>query len=149
MECVILIGAQASGKSTFFRARFFRTHVRINLDMLRTRHREARLLESCLEMQQPFVVDNTNPSREDRSRYIAPARLAGFRVSGYYFQSRIDDVLRRNLGRPEDERIPEPGIRGTHARLERPRMDEGFDSLHYVSLLDPDGFRVDEWIDEV
>ena len=37
MQVVILIGIQGSGKSTFCRKRFFDTHVRINLDMLRTR----------------------------------------------------------------------------------------------------------------
>jgi len=37
MEAVIFVGLQAAGKSTFYRERFFDTHVRINLDMLRTR----------------------------------------------------------------------------------------------------------------
>ena len=40
MEAVILIGIQGAGKSTFYKDRFFNTHVRINLDMLKTRHRE-------------------------------------------------------------------------------------------------------------
>ena len=43
MEAVILIGIQGSGKSTFYRERFFDTHVRINLDMLKTRQREKLL----------------------------------------------------------------------------------------------------------
>jgi predicted kinase len=34
METVILIGIQGSGKSTFYRERFFDTLVRINLDLL-------------------------------------------------------------------------------------------------------------------
>ena len=57
MEAVILIGIQGSGKSTFYRERFFDTHVRISLDLLRTRHREALLLRACLEGKQRFVVD--------------------------------------------------------------------------------------------
>ena len=40
MELILLIGIQASGKSTFFKRRYCDTHVRINLDMLKTRHRE-------------------------------------------------------------------------------------------------------------
>jgi len=35
MEAIIFIGIQATGKSTFFQQRFFATHVRINLDMLK------------------------------------------------------------------------------------------------------------------
>ena len=60
MEAVILVGIQASGKTTFYRERFFETHVRLSLDMLRTRHRERLLVAACVAAQQPFVVDNTN-----------------------------------------------------------------------------------------
>ncbi|MEQ8541828.1 MAG: hypothetical protein RIB93_30755 [Coleofasciculus sp. D1-CHI-01] len=67
MEAVILIGIQASGKSSFCRDRFYNTHIRINLDMLKTRHREAILVQACLDAQQRFVVDNTNPTRADRA----------------------------------------------------------------------------------
>ncbi len=46
MELLLFIGGQASGKSTFYHQRFRDTHLRINLDMLRTRHREAILLKA-------------------------------------------------------------------------------------------------------
>jgi predicted kinase len=36
MEAVLLVGIQGAGKSTFYQQRFFDTHVRINLDMLKT-----------------------------------------------------------------------------------------------------------------
>jgi predicted kinase len=35
MECVILIGLPASGKSTFFRERFAATHDHVSKDLLR------------------------------------------------------------------------------------------------------------------
>lgn len=62
MEAIIFIGIQGAGKSTFYRHHFFNTHIRINLDMLKTRHREQIFLQACLEAKQPFVVDNTNPT---------------------------------------------------------------------------------------
>jgi hypothetical protein len=61
VEAVLFVGIQGAGKSTFYRERFFTTHLRINLDMLKTRHRELRFLHTCLESRQRFVVDNTNP----------------------------------------------------------------------------------------
>lgn len=149
MECVIFIGLQASGKSAFYRERFFRTHVRVNLDMLRTRHREKCLMEACLHMQQPFVVDNTNPTKEDRRKYIEAAQAAGFRVCGYYFRSEIEECKRRNEGRPVAEQVPLPGVLGTYSRLELPSRDEGFDELHYVRIGDDRQFVVEEWKDEV
>src|SRR5512137_2137686 len=92
-QAVILIGVQATGKSTFFKERFADTHVRINLDMLKTRPREKIILEACFESGQSFVVDNTNPTVEDRQRYIVPAKEAHFEVIGYYFESRISASL--------------------------------------------------------
>jgi predicted kinase len=149
MEMVILIGIQATGKSTFFQKRFADTHVRINLDMLKTRHRERRLIETCLEIQQRLVVDNTNPSRADRAAYINVAKQAGFRVSGFYFQSKTSDAINRNATRDQSRRIPEKGILGTSARLELPSLDEGFDELSHVMMDGRGGFEVKEWQDEV
>ena len=63
MEAVVFVGLQGSGKSSFFKERFFSTHVRISLDLLKTRHREQRFLEACLSTEQRFVIDNTNPPR--------------------------------------------------------------------------------------
>lgn len=44
-EAVLLIGLQASGKSTFYRQMLSRDHVHINLDTLHTRNKERLLLE--------------------------------------------------------------------------------------------------------
>ncbi|HEV8062248.1 MAG TPA: ATP-binding protein, partial [Gemmataceae bacterium] len=60
MEAVIFVGLQGAGKSTFYRERFSTSHLRINLDMLKTRHRESRFLAVCIETCQSFVIDNTN-----------------------------------------------------------------------------------------
>lgn len=143
MEAVIFTGIQASGKSSFFRERFFDTHVRVNLDMLKTRHREKLLFEACLAAKQPLVVDNTNLSRADRAAYIEPARAAGFRVIGYYFRSVIAESLPRNAGREPTKRVPEKGVLNAANRLEIPQPDEGFDQLFYVRL--DEGFVVEPW----
>lgn len=148
MQAVLCIGIPATGKSTFCRQRFAESHIRLNLDMLRTRHRERLLLEACLAARQSFVVDNTNLTRADRARYIKPARAAKFRVIGYYFESRISDALVRNSGRAEAERIPERGVRGASGRLELPDRVEGFDELYHVSIGGAE-FRVEEWRDAV
>jgi predicted kinase len=144
MQAVILIGIPASGKSTFYRRRFFDTHVRINLDMLKTRHRERVLLRACLEGKQPFVVDNTNATKADRQRYIPEARKAKFRVIGYYFQSLVDACLWRNAGRTDKDPVPEPGVRTIHARLQVPTLDEGFDALYYVQIAPDEAFLVND-----
>lgn len=148
MQAVIFVGVQASGKSTFFKERFADTHVRINLDMLKTRHREEILVNACLQSRQSFVVDNTNPKVVDRQRYIFPAKAANFEVVGYYFSSNLSVLLQRNQQRQGKERIPAVGIRAAYNKLQVPTLNEGFDKLYYVKI-DPQGeFMVEEWVDD-
>jgi predicted kinase len=149
MEMLLFIGIQATGKSTFYRQRFFRTHVRLNLDMLKTRHRETLLLKACLESKTPFVVENTNVTRQERARYIQPARDAGFRIIGYFFESRSADAIKRNRERPEPDRVPAVAIYTAAKRLELPSLSEGFDALHFVRLNGPDAFEIQEWQNEI
>lgn len=149
MECVIFIGIQATGKSSFYRERYFNTHIRINRDMLRTQHRERLLISACISAKQSFVLDNTNPTRSVRATAVSEARAAGFRIVGYYFASKLADALRRNAMREGAARIPDVGLLGTHARLELPARCEGFDALSYVRLNDGNGFIVEDWSDEV
>ena len=141
MEAVLLIGIQASGKTTFYLERFSRTHLRLNLDMLRTRRRERLLLAACLEAGQRFVVDNTNPTPADRARYIGPARDAHFTVIGYYLDVPAAEAVARNAGRPGKERVPERAIWATAARLEPPTREEGFDALYRLRPAS-DGWEV-------
>lgn len=148
MEAVIFMGIQASGKTTFYCRKFFRSHLRINLDMLKTRHREKLLLDACIRMKQSFVVDNTNPTREDRRRYLEPAGGSGFKVTGYYFSSVLSECLERNRNRAEDERIPEAGIRGISSEMELPDQSEGFDELYYVKVNQEGRFEVTPWKQE-
>lgn len=148
METVLFIGVQAAGKSSFYGERFFDTHVRINLDMLKTRFRERLLFDACLQSRQSIVVDNTNLTHADRLSYIEPSRRAGFAVIGYYFRSAVADCLARNATRPDTQRVPDKAILGAHRRLVIPSFDEGFDNLYYIALTG-DRYVIEEWRNEV
>jgi predicted kinase len=149
VELIIFIGLQSSGKSTFYARRFADTHMRINLDMLKTRHRERSMFQACLAAKQPVVIDNTNPTIGDRKSYIEPAKAAGFTVSGYYFQSKIEECKRRNEQRAAEHAIPFVGVLGTFSRLVLPRMEEGFNRLYYVSITPTGEFLIEEWRNEI
>lgn len=145
MELILFIGLQALGKSSFYKERFFHSHVRINLDMLKTRHRERTLFQTCLALRQPCVIDNTNTSHSERAPFLKAAQAAKFRTIGYYFQADVEACLRRNAQRGYGV-VPDKAIYGTLGRLERPQLSEGFDQLFYVKL-DETGFVVEEWKD--
>jgi predicted kinase len=149
MEVVVFIGIQATGKSAFYQQRFADTHIRLNLDMLKTRRREQILLKACLEAKQPFVVDNTNVTRESRAGYISQAKGSNFSVIGYYFKSALQSAIERNDRRAGKARVPLKGILATHRKLELPSYDEGFDRLFYVEIGDDGAFIVKEWGYEV
>lgn len=145
MHAVLLIGIQGAGKSTFFVERFFHTHLRLSLDVLKTRRREALLVAACLGAKQPFVVDNTNVTAEERRRYIEPALAARFRVAGYFFEPDPGGSLARNNARKGKHRVPPAGLFGTLRRLERPILAEGFHELFRVRLDPAMRFLVTGW----
>ncbi len=141
-EAAILCGIQGSGKSTFYVARFFETHVRVSQDLLRTRNRIRRILEVCVETGQPFVVDRVNATPEDRRPFIEPARAAGFTVVAYWLQTAPDVALERNARRAGRARVPAKAILGSHRRLVVPRVDEGFDAVWRVRADGLGGFAL-------
>jgi hypothetical protein len=93
-------------------------------------------------------VDNTNPTKEERAKYIFVAKTNKFKVIGYYFQSKISDALNRNSQRIGKENIPDIGIKGTFNKLKIPTIDEGFDELYFVEIVNNE-FKIKEWENEI
>jgi predicted kinase len=134
MEAIIFCGIQASGKSTFYKKYFFRTHVRISMDLFNTRRKENIFIETCLATQQRFVVDNTNVTVKDRHRYIEKAKGNKFKVICYFFQSTVGEAIARNKSRTGKEFVPPDGIGGTFKKLQQPSYEEGIDEIYLVKL---------------
>lgn len=149
MDLIILIGLQASGKTTFARSRLLDA-VYVSKDAMRNVRNKGRrqeaLLRQALASDRTVVIDNTNPAVADRAPLITLARKYGARVIGYYFSSRLPEALIRNRARPADARVPDVALHVTHRKLERPSFAEGFDELYAVEL-DPERreFRVTAW----
>lgn len=142
MQLIIFTGVQASGKSSFYLLNLHHSHLRINLDMLKTRHRENLIFEACLAGQAKCVIDNTNPTREDRARYIQRALDAGFKVIAYYFETDLSSTLERNSYRIGKANIPEVGVRATYKKLEMPTLEEGFTEIYVVKIIGNGEFSV-------
>lgn len=141
---VIMIGIQGSGKSEYVRTNIPQDYIRISLDEVNTRNKEWQLLEKCFREGCSFVIDNTNPTVEDRARYIVPAKENGYTITGIFIQSRIKDCVERNNKREGKKRIPSKAIAATSNRMEMPDYAEGFDELYYVQIEDG-SFIKSEW----
>ena len=141
---VLLIGIPGSGKSTFFEKKLAADHVRVNLDTLKTRNREAHLIDTCFEEGNSFCVDNTNLTRAERAKYIAKAKACRWRVIGYFMQSVVKDCIARNELRTGNTRLPAKAVAAMSNRMELPARDEGFDELYFVEIKDRD-YVISEW----
>ena len=148
-ELVVFVGLQASGKTTFYRTHFARTHLLISKDLLRNNRRRARrqtqLVDDALKAGLSVVVDNTNPTRDDRSALITIGRHYGARVISYYFASALQDCLARNRGRTGTARVLDVALYATIKRLVPPSYAEGFDALYFVCLADEGTFDISAW----
>ena len=129
---IIMIGLQGSGKSTFYEKYISKDFVRINLDTLKTRYQEKILFDACLKNGDSFVIDNTNPTRADRERYISAAKDKGYHIVAYFMESKIKDCIYRNSLREGKAKVPDKAIAATSNKLEVPSYDEGFDELYFV-----------------
>jgi predicted kinase len=138
LELVIFIGLQASGKSTFFRERFAATHELVSKDLFpnnRNRNRrQAQLIEVALGVGSSVVVDNTNPTVEDRQSLLRLGREHGAKIVGYYFESTARECVERNRLRAGKAKVPDVAIYATAKKLVPPSYSEGFDELFRVRL---------------
>ncbi|MEB3178602.1 MAG: ATP-binding protein [Nostocaceae cyanobacterium] len=151
MQLVIFIGLQASGKSTFFRTHFADTHAHISKDLMRNNknknRKQAELIAAAFEAERSVVVDNTNPTVEDRTKLISLGQAYGVQIIGYYFGSRVSDCLQRNHQRSGKAKVPEVGIYATAKKLVVPTFSEGFNNLFYVQIDTSGTFEITPWFD--
>lgn len=143
----LLIGIQASGKTTFAHQHLANCTY-VSLDQLHTRNKEQIALEKALKTGTSCVVDNTNPTREERKKYLNLAKANGYKTVGIYFRSAIAECTERNAKRTGKKQVPLKAILATAKRLEQPTYSEGFDKLYYVKIEDDD-FAINKWDETV
>lgn len=93
------------------------------------------------------MIDNTNPTKADRARYIPYLRDNGYRIIGYFFESKVQDCVRRNDQRTGKAKIPSAAIAATSNKLEMPSLKEGFDELYFNAWIGDGTIHSEEWRD--
>ena len=137
---IILMGLQASGKSTFYRTHFAATYEYVSKDLLRRSkyknkdQEQAGHIESAFKEQRSVVVDNTNSTLQDRQRLIELGRTYGASIIGYYFPPDITNSRERNKQRAGKAQVPDKAIFITANKFVLPSYAEGFDKLYYVRI---------------
>jgi predicted kinase len=142
----VLVGLQASGKSTFCRDVLGAAYVQVSKDHFpnarNRQRRQMRLIREALGADRDVVVDNTNPSPAEWQPLIEAGREAGATVVAFWFPADLEGSLRRNALRQGRSRVPDLAIHTTMARLRRPLPADGFDAVLAVRINGDGGFAV-------
>jgi len=141
---LVLVGLPASGKSTWLTENRIPA---ISSDALRgvladditdqtiNRHvflHVRALLRTRLALKRPVTaLDATNVTREGRGVYIRIARHFGARAEAVYFDTPLEECLRRNRERARN--VDEAAIHKMAAQLQPPSIAEGFDAIRVVT----------------
>lgn len=144
MQAIIFIGIQGSGKSTVYKEHFFETHLRISMDLLNTRNKEQKLMEYARSVQQKVVIDNTNPTKNERKRYIDWFKEKKYEVVAYFFEPDLERSLAWNSQRIGKQKVAKIGVKSVLKNLEHPSKSEGFDRLCIVTLNEKKQFEIVE-----
>ena len=125
-----MVGLQGCGKSTWVAEQLAETHAVVSKDHWpNARHREARqarVVAEHLAAGRSVVVDNTNPSREERAALVRLAQEAGVGARAVWLDLPFETCLERNLAREGRAQVPLVGVLATRRRLVPPSVDEGF-----------------------
>ncbi len=136
-DLAILIGLQASGKTTFYK-QHLSGHIHVSKDLFprsarRKQTRQLRLISEALSLAQDVAVDNTNPSPDEWEPLITLGRRHGAHITAYWFPPDVALSMRRNALRPPEIQVPDVGVYATLKRLRRPHRSDGFDTLFTVT----------------
>jgi predicted kinase len=156
VEIIILMGLQASGKSTFYLTHFAATHEHVSKDLLRKSknknkdQQQAEFIERAFQEQRSVVIDNTNATIQDRLALIDLGRRYGAKIIGYYFQPEVSSSRKRNMQRTGKTQVPDIAIFITASKFVPPSYAEGFDTLYYVRIAEDSTVDSPEWeIEEI
>ncbi|MFF3904614.1 AAA family ATPase [Streptomyces sp. NPDC001848] len=147
LDMAVLVGLQASGKSTFYVQRLSGRYELVSKDRFPRRsrnkqRRQMRQVQEALAAGRPLAVDNTNPSPQEWGPLVEVGHAHGATVTAYWFPPDLTGSLARNATRADRERVPDIGVFATLKRLRRPSPADGFDAVLEVRFDGRGGFEV-------
>ena len=139
------------GQDDLYRQRLADGSVHTSMDLLRNNphpaRRQAQLIEQALQAGESVILDNTNPTAEDRAPLLALGKQHGYTIIGYYFLPDVSASLKRNAEREGKAKVPPVAIYATRKKLQPPSYSEGFAALYSVRIAEDGVFQVQPWIE--
>lgn len=103
-ELILLVGPPGSGKSTYAKSFDPMLHNYINQDS-QGKEQHLKLFKFAVENERTIIVDRMNFSKEQRNRYLIPAKEAGYKTKIIVLHQSYETCLKRCLERENHETI--------------------------------------------
>ncbi|KAJ8306571.1 hypothetical protein KUTeg_017116 [Tegillarca granosa] len=139
-EVVIMVGAPATGKSTF-RQRYLEPHgyIAVNRDTLGTMEKCIKAGKEALANNKSIVADNTNPTVDARSNFVKLAKQKGILCRCFWMKTPIElahhlNFVRQNQTNGKVRRIPDVGYAVYNKNFQKPTMAEGFSEIIEINF---------------
>lgn len=126
---VIMVGSPASGKSYYSHELENKGFLRINKDTMKVDKVMLKAFEKGIQEGRNIVVDNTNPTKEARAKWIATAKNALYSITIVWMNFPMPvveflDNYRIYKNKNQDTHVPAVAMRVYYKKLEAPTQDE-------------------------
>ena len=129
-EVIILIGPPGSGKSTI--ANSLPEFTLISQDILKTKSKCIKHMNTALKNGERVLVDNTNPKRDKRKDYIDIAKTYNKKVLAVVINITKEQsmfLVNYRCKKNKNIRVPDVAIHIYYKNFEKPIKGEGFDKI--------------------
>lgn len=141
LEVILFVGCPASGKSTFYKCHLkSRGYIHINRDTLGTWQKCVAECNRALQVGKSVAVDNTNPDRESRLRYIECARNHNVPIRCFVFTTSIAHAKHNNKFREltvkesSYKKVNDLVFNTYKSKFSEPEISEGFSQIVKVTI---------------
>lgn len=130
-ELILLVGYPGVGKS-YFTNKYLSNYIHINQDTLKTLSKCLSETKKALKNNKSVVIDNTNPSKEIRLKYISLCNDFNISYRCIYFDISYEIAQHLNIYRElkgEKQRIPKIAYNVYKSKFIKPTLDEGYEEI--------------------
>jgi len=139
---VVMVGSPASGKSFYSRELEKKGFLRINKDEMKVDKILQKEFNTGLKEGRNIVIDNTNPTKESRAKWINVAKEASYNITIVWMNFPMPvveylDNYRVYINKNQDTHVPAVAMRVYYKKLEEPTQQE-CDNLLEIKTINRD-----------